>query len=797
MMDLAKKPYEKIKLVQINPHLTCYLCKGYYVDATTISECLHSFCRSCIIKFLHENSYCPICEVIINKAKPNLKLDKTLQDMVYKLVPELFLNEMKRRQRFYENHSELATKVTPEERGEDTERTIFNPRDTISLSIEYISDDSTPGAIIFSQLLIDKGGENKTNHAGDPDDNSAIKRFLQCPGMCRIEVLKKFIRNKYNVDTKQYYIDILYKRVPLPDHYTLIDIAYIYSWKRNEPMKFFFKITDIKLVTDTFDYLIQPQLRQEMKIQKTDKTDNHHNKNDKNSKNHRKEKEKECKNITLHRSSNNVEIITKIQKVSNRNGLPIGIKITHQKVKKLPPPPPPPRPEPEPEPQSETISDVDHEKSQFLKSFQLTAKTSLPPPKTEKPPDTSTIPKRKNASPPKADKPKRPKRSSPATELTKTLQNPTVQQMVTNVNQNGPNLLKMAEGNNDLQALLFDSYKINIPSSLSVTVKNEKDDQTPSTVQKPVQNYIEILKIPEGQKEKPEIKKDDAPETKPSTPNYTCKVNHAPSKDLTKLNPRTAQTFQKMFEEAIRKPDFNSKFQTVPIVKIDNASSSKTADSNKRNILEIASKLYKKTKMEQEKKEVKTVRVANKKVKTPERGNPPLKDFNSYISSKPSVQTVTSLHSPSLGLNYTVSVEQTPKVSPQLEIEIPSSSNANSPRTPPSVQKDSRKSTSPSKNDVAPTGSKLNVNIVSSTASENQPLSPNKILEKYNIQNLAQLSANFNFPQNLMNPANHLAALQQAMIYRHFEMQNHQNWLNMNPGPLMQYEKYLKSFTKS
>lgn len=27
-------------------------------------------------------------------------------------------------------------------------------------------------------------------------------------------------------------IDILYKKVPLPDHYTLIDIAYIYSWKR-------------------------------------------------------------------------------------------------------------------------------------------------------------------------------------------------------------------------------------------------------------------------------------------------------------------------------------------------------------------------------------------------------------------------------------------------------------------------------------------------------------------------------------------------------------------------------------
>ncbi|KAJ3651159.1 hypothetical protein Zmor_017215 [Zophobas morio] len=130
--------HEKIKLVEINSYLTCYLCEGYLIDATTISECLHSFCRSCIINFLQENCYCPICEVIINKAKPCLKLDKTLQDIVYKLVPGLFVKEMYRRKEFFQNRPALAPKVSPEERGEDTERTIFNPQDAISLSIEYI-----------------------------------------------------------------------------------------------------------------------------------------------------------------------------------------------------------------------------------------------------------------------------------------------------------------------------------------------------------------------------------------------------------------------------------------------------------------------------------------------------------------------------------------------------------------------------------------------------------------------------------------------------------------------------------
>ncbi|XP_031330730.1 polycomb group protein Psc-like [Photinus pyralis] len=668
----------------------------------------------------------------------------------------------------------------------------------VNCGINILTDDSTPGAILIPQSTDKENDNNRSNQGGEVEENSAIKRFLQCPGMCRIEVLKKFIRNKYNVDTNQYYIDILYKRVPLPDHYTLIDIAYIYSWKRNEPMKFFFKITDIKLVSDSFDYLIQPQIRKELKSA---------NQDSKTSKDKSKSSEKELGNTID--QNNGLEIITKIQKVSDKNGLQIGIKITKQHVKKQPQ-----KSQKRKQSPVKEVSDVDQEKSQFLKSFQLTAKSSLPklpkpPPRPSLPPlpPPQSAPKRKG-SPIKTDRPKKPKKSpSPS----KPLQNPTVQQILSNVKQNGPNLPKIAEdGNSDLQALLFDSYKINIPSSLSVTVKNEKDDPTQSPFQKPVQNYIEILKIPESPSSKPSPSKpaDGKPTEKaevksPSKPSagYLPTKLGSSSRDFVKLNPRTPQTFQKMFEEAIRKPEFTNKFQTIPIVKGDSGS--------KPNILEIASKLYKKHEKNGEVKK----RPAAKKTKTPERGNPPLKDFNSYISSKsPPQQTVTGLHSPSLGLNYTVSVAQSKSSPNPLEVEIPSSSTSSkqsSPRTPnPKPETAPKHPTSPKSQpplkkeagttSSIPAASKLAVNVVTSSGTENsQPLSPDKLLEKYNIQNLAQLSANFNFPQNLMNATNQLAAMQQAMIYRHFEMQNHHNWLNMNPGPLMQYEKYLKSLTKS
>lgn len=32
----------KVYLKTVNPHITCNLCKGYLIDATTIVECLHS-----------------------------------------------------------------------------------------------------------------------------------------------------------------------------------------------------------------------------------------------------------------------------------------------------------------------------------------------------------------------------------------------------------------------------------------------------------------------------------------------------------------------------------------------------------------------------------------------------------------------------------------------------------------------------------------------------------------------------------------------------------------------------------
>ncbi|EFA07780.1 polycomb group RING finger protein 3 [Tribolium castaneum] len=93
----------KIKLKSLNPYITCNICKGYLIDATAITECLHTFCKSCLIKHLEANTNCPTCDMVIHHSYPRqyINFDRTMQDIVYKLVPGLQESEIEREQQFY------------------------------------------------------------------------------------------------------------------------------------------------------------------------------------------------------------------------------------------------------------------------------------------------------------------------------------------------------------------------------------------------------------------------------------------------------------------------------------------------------------------------------------------------------------------------------------------------------------------------------------------------------------------------------------------------------------------------
>ncbi|CAL1265512.1 unnamed protein product [Larinioides sclopetarius] len=240
-----------IKLVDLNPLLTCVLCKGYYIDATTIIECLHSFCKTCIVRYLQSNKFCPTCDVQVHKTRPlqNIRSDQTLQDIVYKLVPGLFKNEMKRRRDFYRQDDALIQKSIPsssEKRGDiwGCDRLIFTPEDIISVSLEYspLSNNSPRvSSNLFSLESFHVNGDisKKRKKCAKSD-----RRYLRCPGALKVHHLKKLLRAKYGLLNSDKKIDILYMHDVLKDEFTLVDLAYIYSWKRSEPLRLFYKITE-------------------------------------------------------------------------------------------------------------------------------------------------------------------------------------------------------------------------------------------------------------------------------------------------------------------------------------------------------------------------------------------------------------------------------------------------------------------------------------------------------------------------------------------------------------------------
>lgn len=104
----------------------------------------------------------------------------------------------------------------------------------MSLSLEYLLPGEDPLTVLNTND-IDTNSNNVNNTDDDNNNcngNITSRRYLQCPALVTVAHLKKFIAMKYSVDITRYTIEIGYRRATLPENWTLMDIAYIYTWKR-------------------------------------------------------------------------------------------------------------------------------------------------------------------------------------------------------------------------------------------------------------------------------------------------------------------------------------------------------------------------------------------------------------------------------------------------------------------------------------------------------------------------------------------------------------------------------------
>lgn len=195
-------------LRDLNSHITCSICHGYLINATTVIDCLHTFCKTCIVKHLDENNSCPQCNSPIHHSHPKdyIRLDRTLQQIVYKVVPELLEKVTKDQEQYEKDHPAPASPVIEEEEDEElTDEELMNghdenpppprppPRSPVKLH-NYNEDYVVPVQVNLHENMLNGDSSDK------PKLEALSKPILGCPARCPIRVIKKFVQNKLVVD---------------------------------------------------------------------------------------------------------------------------------------------------------------------------------------------------------------------------------------------------------------------------------------------------------------------------------------------------------------------------------------------------------------------------------------------------------------------------------------------------------------------------------------------------------------------------------------------------------------------
>ncbi|KAJ6653587.1 hypothetical protein lerEdw1_009085 [Lerista edwardsae] len=171
-----------------NPYITCCLCKGYLIKPTTVTECLHTFCKSCIVQHFEDSNDCPRCGNQVHETNPleMLRLDNTLEEIIFKLVPGL-------RERELHCEAEFWRKNKPQENGEEENPKSENPKEDEDEDEKEEDKDyhrSDPQIAICLDCLRNNG------QSGDNVVKGLMKKFIRCSTRVTVGTIKKFLSLK-------------------------------------------------------------------------------------------------------------------------------------------------------------------------------------------------------------------------------------------------------------------------------------------------------------------------------------------------------------------------------------------------------------------------------------------------------------------------------------------------------------------------------------------------------------------------------------------------------------------------
>lgn len=189
----------ELPLNQFYPYIRCALCCGFFIDATTITECLHTFCKSCIVKHFFYSNRCPTCSIIVHQTQPlyNIRPDRQLQDIVYKMVP--FLEDLEREQmcKFYRDRGlevPKAVMVSPpspvvlkRQKKDTAPQSVFTipPELDVSLLLEFVgAEEGINNYKPLERRYVRVSGEATIRHV-----ELFIRRKMELSPTCQVDVV--------------------------------------------------------------------------------------------------------------------------------------------------------------------------------------------------------------------------------------------------------------------------------------------------------------------------------------------------------------------------------------------------------------------------------------------------------------------------------------------------------------------------------------------------------------------------------------------------------------------------------
>jgi hypothetical protein len=92
---MSNEEVVRISVKDLNRLLTCKLCLGYFQDAHTVTECMHTFCHACITSYFERLNDgrvipCPTCGTEVgfyHIAVTKIIFDRNIQSIVDKIFP--------------------------------------------------------------------------------------------------------------------------------------------------------------------------------------------------------------------------------------------------------------------------------------------------------------------------------------------------------------------------------------------------------------------------------------------------------------------------------------------------------------------------------------------------------------------------------------------------------------------------------------------------------------------------------------------------------------------------------------